>query len=59
MSNTELQSAIFPKGERASADYFTGTAWVKILVNELVFNTQIANVTFEPGARNCWHRHPG
>jgi quercetin dioxygenase-like cupin family protein len=23
------------------------------------FNTSIGNVTFEPGTRNNWHKHPG
>ena len=32
MNTLENQNAIFPKGEKASADYFTGTAWVNILV---------------------------
>jgi quercetin dioxygenase-like cupin family protein len=51
---------IFPKGERAPSEYFTGTAWVKLLVpNDQIFNTQIGNVVFEPGARNNWHTHPG
>ncbi len=57
--STENQNTLFQKGDRAPADYFTGTAWVKILANEPVFNCQIANVDFEPGARNFWHRHPG
>jgi quercetin dioxygenase-like cupin family protein len=59
MNTSENQSTVFQKGEKASADYFTGTAWIKILVNEPVFNCQIANVNFEQGARNYWHRHPG
>jgi quercetin dioxygenase-like cupin family protein len=59
MNTSENQNTIFQKGEKASPDYFTGTAWVKILVNEPVFNCQIANVIFEQGARNYWHRHPG
>ncbi len=51
---------IFPKGERAPAEYFTGTVWVKLLVpNDPIFNAQIGNVVFEPGARNNWHTHPG
>ncbi|HMI08332.1 MAG TPA: cupin domain-containing protein [Flavobacterium sp.] len=50
---------IFPKGELAPSAYFTGTAWIKPLVNETVFNTVIGNVIFEPGARNNWHTHPG
>ncbi len=60
MNTSENQNAIFQKGEKAPADYFTGTAWVKILVPaDDNFNTQIANVTFEPGERNNWHTHPG
>lgn len=57
---SEITTPIFPKGEKAPADYFTGTAWVKMLVpNDPVLNTQIGNVVFEPGARNNWHTHPG
>lgn len=56
----ENKTAIFPKGEKASPDYFTGIAWVKNLVPaDETFNTLIGNVTFEPGARNNWHTHPG
>lgn len=52
---------IFPKGEKAPADYFSGgTAWVQILKpNENQLNCQIGNVTFEPGCRNNWHFHGG
>ena len=58
--NTENKSTILPKGEKASPDYFTGTAWVKMLVqDDATFNTVIGNVSFEPGARNNWHTHPG
>jgi len=58
MHNSE--NTIFPKGDRAPAEYFTGTAWVKMLVTaDDTFNTSVANVTFEPGARNNWHTHPG
>ena len=60
MNNSNDQSSIFPKGEKASPEYFTGTAWIKLLVpNDAVFNCQVANVIFEPGARNNWHTHPG
>jgi quercetin dioxygenase-like cupin family protein len=59
--NTSIdQNTIFPKGEKAAADYFTGTAWVHMLVqNDDIFNCSIANVIFEAGARNNWHKHPG
>lgn len=52
---------IFPKGEKAPADYFSGgTAWVQILKpNENQLNCQIGNVIFEPGCRNNWHSHGG
>jgi len=60
MNTSENQSPIFSKGEKAPAEYFTGTAWIKALVpNDITFNTQIGNVVFEPGARNNWHTHPG
>lgn len=60
MNTSEDPGTIFPKGERASPDYFTGSAWVKILVAaEAGLNCVIGNVIFEPGARNNWHTHPG
>lgn len=60
MNNSENQSSIFPKGEKASPDYFTGTVWIKLLVpNDAVLNCQVGNVIFEPRARNHWHTHPG
>jgi quercetin dioxygenase-like cupin family protein len=57
--------AIFPKGEKISGegiinDHFTGTAWLSLLVpDDGTYHCPIYNVTFEPGARNNWHRHPG
>jgi quercetin dioxygenase-like cupin family protein len=57
---SENTNTIFEKGEKAPAEYFTGTVWLKMLVaNDPTFNTQIANVVFEPRARNNWHTHPG
>lgn len=51
---------LFPKGDQAPAEYFTGTAWIKLLVpNDDVLNCQVVNVVFEPGARNNWHTHSG
>ena len=56
----QTDSKIFPKGEKAPADYFTGTARVHLLVpNDSTLHCQIGNVVFEPGARNYWHMHPG
>jgi quercetin dioxygenase-like cupin family protein len=60
MNTLEKQNSIFPKGEKAPAEYFTGPVWIRLLVpNDPTLNCQIANVVFEPGARNNWHTHPG
>ncbi|WP_035673140.1 cupin domain-containing protein [Flavobacterium sp. 83] len=53
------QNTIFSQGDKANPDYFTGNAWLNLLVNESEFNSVIGNVTFEAGARNNWHTHPG
>lgn len=59
-SSNLSKSVIFPKGEKITNDYFIGTAWLEMLVsNDSTFNCPIGNVTFEPGARNNWHKHPG
>lgn len=56
-------SVIFPKGDKLPemfSKYFIGDAYLSMLVpggNE--FNCPIGNVTFEPGCRNNWHKHPG
>ncbi|MXV50130.1 cupin domain-containing protein [Pedobacter sp. HMF7647] len=53
------QTAIFPKGSKAPASNFTGTVWFAPLVsNDSTFNCTIGTVTFEPGSRSNWHRHP-
>lgn len=58
--NDLSESVIFPKGQKITDDHFIGTAWVETLVPmDRTFNCQVANVTFEPGARNNWHKHPG
>jgi quercetin dioxygenase-like cupin family protein len=60
METIKKSNTIFPKGEKAPPDYFTGTAWIKTLVpNDADFNFVMSNVVFEPGARNNWHTHPG
>ncbi len=51
---------IFPKGDKITNNNFTGTAWLQMLVNnDSTYSTTIGNVTFEPGARTNWHKHPG
>jgi quercetin dioxygenase-like cupin family protein len=60
MNNAENQNVIFPLGEKASPDYFTGDAWAKYLVlpDNTPFECFVGNVVFAPGARNNWHSHP-
>ena len=56
--NITDQNAIFPRGDQGPADYFNGTAWVKILVPKDQTGTYaVGNVVFEPGCRNNWHTH--
>ena len=53
-------SVIFAKGELAAGEHFNGNVWLKRLIPaESPWNCPLGNVTFEPGARNSWHRHPG
>jgi quercetin dioxygenase-like cupin family protein len=61
MESTDLShSMIFPKGAKADKDHFIGDAWAETLVSEPeLYQCMIWNVTFAPGARNNWHRHPG
>jgi quercetin dioxygenase-like cupin family protein len=63
MDSADLShSVIFPKGgkvEGAMKNNFIGSAWVEMLVTNKFFNCPVYNVTFEPGARNNWHKHPG
>jgi len=50
---------IFPKGERAPGQHFTGTVWVNSLVaKQSPYQCVVGNVVFEAGARTHWHRHP-
>jgi quercetin dioxygenase-like cupin family protein len=53
-------NVIFPKGERILNNNFIGAVWLEMLVSQdSIFNCPIYNVTFEPGTRNNWHKHPG
>lgn len=59
-SQSLSENVIFPKGQKITNEYFTGAVWLEMLVsNDSIFNCPIGNVTFEPGARNNWHKHPG
>jgi quercetin dioxygenase-like cupin family protein len=61
MENTENkhENAIFPKGDRAPADYFTGTVFLQMLAQKTESNNySVGSVSFEKGARSNWHKHP-
>lgn len=52
-------NAIFPIGEKGSAEWFTGNAYpTSLLEADSVYTTIAGNVYFEPGARSNWHTHP-
>ena len=59
-TNTTGTNNIYAKGVRAPATNFTGVAWVNMLVQpQDKLDASIGVVTFEPGARTNWHKHPG
>ncbi len=51
----------FPRGgeNSAYARYFSGKSYLAPLTKDKKLNVPVANVTFEPGCRNNWHRHTG
>ncbi len=53
-------SVIFPRGEKIESANFNGGVWVEMIVpSASSLACPIGNVTFEPGCRNKWHKHPG
>jgi quercetin dioxygenase-like cupin family protein len=61
MEKTESknENTIFPKGEKAPPENFTGTVYVQMLAPQTENNNfSIASVSFEPSARTNWHTHP-
>lgn len=61
MEKTENKNdnVIFPKGDKAPAENFTGTVYLQPLAPKTANNNySIGSVTFEPGARSNWHLHP-
>jgi quercetin dioxygenase-like cupin family protein len=55
-----ISKQIFPQGEKITNNNFTGTAYLKMLIEaDSVNPTAVGNVTFEAGARTKWHFHPG
>lgn len=51
----------FKKGEiNPYNKYFNGTTYLnRLSANDNIWNSSIANVTFEKGARTNWHKHSG
>lgn len=64
MENKDLSnSVIFSKGEPLPEQFrknFIGQCYLNMIVpNDSPLGCPIGNVTFEPGCRNNWHKHPG
>lgn len=56
---TDVSEAIFPKGTKGSAEFFTGNAYNYGMVPpDSTYSTIVGNVYFEPKARSNWHTHP-
>lgn len=61
---TDTNTPIFPKGDKLTNGYFTGDAYLTLLLAKDKNNDfALGNVTFEPGARTNrpavrWHTHP-
>jgi quercetin dioxygenase-like cupin family protein len=54
------QNQIFPKGKLAPRDFFSGEAYLNLLMtdDEHVYDLTVYDVRFEAGVRNNWHSHP-
>ena len=52
---------VFEQGEpNPYGKFFTGRTYLtRLSANDAVWNSSLANVTFEPGARTNWHKHSG
>ena len=56
---TQTENSIFPKGDKLENGYFTGDAFLTVLLAKDKNNEfALGSVTFEPGARTNWHTHP-
>lgn len=54
------RSHLFAKGVQAPSANFTGTVWVNLIMQgQEGLDCSVGTVTFEPGSRTNWHRHPG
>jgi len=51
---------LYAKGQKINSPNFTGTVWLNMIVGpQNGVNCTIGSVSFEPGARNELHSHPG
>ena len=55
------QISPFPVGTENTgyAKYFSGKSYIARLTKDERLKVPVANVTFEPGCRNNWHKHTG
>ena len=60
MKQSEIDT-VFGQGEKNPyGEFFSGQTYLKRLSeNDNIWNSSLANVTFEPGARTNWHKHSG
>ncbi|VXB90977.1 Cupin [Flavobacterium sp. 9R] len=58
-TKTSDAGLIFPKGKKVANNNFAGTVWLNNLVlDDSINKNAVGSVTFEPGARTKWHKHP-
>ncbi len=59
VSMENINSSIFPVGNKVDNKNFVGNAYLQVLTERDKNNDYvIGSVTFDPGARNNWHSHP-
>lgn len=59
-SHAQTAASIFPKGELSAAKNHTGNIWLNELsVGDSTFDPSIAVATYDAGAKQDWHMHPG
>ncbi len=51
------KSSFNEKGDKAPSQYFTGDVNVNMLLSQEEYNTKMAIVSFDAGARTNWHTH--
>lgn len=57
--NEPANVPMFPKGDHALDNYFTGAVFIyPLLAKDKNNEFTLGSVTFEPGARTVWHTHP-